>query len=256
MLRARARGRGPRTCWRICAPSTGTRRVRIARLDLTRYGRFSGQSLDFGGGRAGAPDFHVVYGLNETGQVDTAAAILDLLFGIEKHSAYGAAKGRASVPNWHAYATMRIGARLELGGGAHEVARLKRDKQQPRRRRRPAARREPSDPRLGGVDRETFHMMFSLDDETPGEGRRGDPREPRRPRAIVVLSQRRACRNWRPARSAAQKRRTRSTARRSSTGLARMKRELDALKDEREEADTLASAYAELVRQRDAAGDA
>ena len=35
-----------------------------------------------------------------------------------------------------------------------------------------------------------------------------------------------------------------------------MKRELEALKHEREEADTLAPAYAELVRQRDAARDA
>ena len=35
-----------------------------------------------------------------------------------------------------------------------------------------------------------------------------------------------------------------------------MKRELEALKHERDEADTLAPAYAELVRQRDAARDA
>ena len=42
----------------------------------------------------------------------------------------------------------------------------------------------------------------------------------------------------------------------STTELAELKRELDALKHEREEADTLAPAYAELVRQRDAARDA
>ncbi len=39
----------------------------------------------------------------------------------------------------------------------------------------------------------------------------------------------------------------------SRTELAEWKRALDALKDERDEADTLAPAYAELVRQRDAA---
>ena len=39
----------------------------------------------------------------------------------------------------------------------------------------------------------------------------------------------------------------------STTELAELKRELDALKHERDEADTLAPAYAELVRQRDAA---
>ena len=40
----------------------------------------------------------------------------------------------------------------------------------------------------------------------------------------------------------------------STTELAELKRELDALRHERDEADTLAPAYAELVRQRDAAG--
>ena len=102
--------------------------MRIARLDLTRYGKFSNYALDFGAAPSGGSDFHIVYGLNESGKSTAAAAILDLLFGIEKHSAYGAAKGRASVPNWHAYATMKIGARLELGGCVYELARLKRDK--------------------------------------------------------------------------------------------------------------------------------
>ena len=91
--------------------------MRIERLDLTRYGKFSDYRLDFGAAPPGGSDFHVVYGLNETGKSTAAAAILDLLFGIDKQSAYGAGKGRASAPNWHAYATMKIGARLELGGG-------------------------------------------------------------------------------------------------------------------------------------------
>src|SRR6202034_3575559 len=42
----------------------------------------------------------------------------------------------------------------------------------------------------------------------------------------------------------------------STTGLAELKRELEALSDERKEVDTLAPAYAEFVRQRDAARDA
>ena len=42
----------------------------------------------------------------------------------------------------------------------------------------------------------------------------------------------------------------------STSELAELKRELDALKHERDEADTLAPAYAELVRQRDIARDA
>src|SRR5208283_3821917 len=89
----------------------GWRCVRIARLDLTRYGRFSDHTIDFGAARAGASDFHIVYGLNEAGKSTAAAAILDLLFGIEKQSPYGAPEVRT---NWHAYSAMRIGARLEL----------------------------------------------------------------------------------------------------------------------------------------------
>jgi len=87
--------------------------VRIARLDLTRYGKFSDRRFDFGPAPVGGSDFHIVYGLNEAGKSTAAAAILDLLFGIEKHSAYGVGRGRAGVPNWHAYNAMRIGALLE-----------------------------------------------------------------------------------------------------------------------------------------------
>ena len=144
--------------------------MRIARLDLTRYGRFNDHQLDFGAAPPGGSDVHIVYGLNETGKSTAAAAILDLLFGIEKQSAYGAAKGRASVPNWHPYSAMRIGARLELGGRAYEVARLKRDKNS-----LVDANDRPFDEslltaELAGLDREAFHMMFSLDDESLEKG--------------------------------------------------------------------------------------
>ncbi|MGA7197818.1 AAA family ATPase, partial [Roseiarcus sp.] len=87
--------------------------MRIARLDLTRYGRFTDYALDFGAAPSNGPDFHIVYGLNEAGKSTAAAAILDLLFGVEKQSPYGAPETRS---NWHAYSAMRIGARLELAG--------------------------------------------------------------------------------------------------------------------------------------------
>ena len=139
--------------------------MRLARLDLTRYGRFSDYSLEFGAAPSKGSDFHVVYGLDESGKSTAAAAILDLLFGIEKHSAYGAAKGRASVPNWHAYNAMRIGARLEIGDRSYDVARLKRDKNS-----LVDADNRPLDEglikaELAGADREAFHLMFSLDDK-------------------------------------------------------------------------------------------
>jgi uncharacterized protein YhaN len=227
--------------------------VRIARLDLTRYGKFSDYRLDFGPAPPGGSDFHIVYGLNETGKSTAAAAILDLLFGVEKQSGYGAAKGRASVPNWHPYSAMRIGARLELGGRVYEVARLKRDKNslvdmsdRPLDESLLAAE-------LAGADREAFHMMFSLDDESLEKGgeailaSHGDLGQLlfSASAGLAEISDRleslrkKADEFYRP--------------RASTTELAELKRELDALKHERDAADTLAPAYAELVRQRDEA---
>jgi uncharacterized protein YhaN len=230
--------------------------VRIARLDLTRYGKFSDQRLDFGPAPASGSDLHIVYGLNETGKSTAAAAILDLLFGIEKQTAYGAAKGRLSLPSWHAYNAMRIGARLEFGGRDYEVARLKRDKNS-----LVDANDRPLDENmlraeLAGVDREAFHMMFSLDDESLEKGgeailaSRGDLGQLlfSASAGLAEISDRleslrkKADEFYRP--------------RASTSELAELKRELDALKHERDEADTLAPAYAELVRQRDAARDA
>jgi uncharacterized protein YhaN len=230
--------------------------VRIARLDLTRYGRFNDYQLDFGPAPLGGSDFHIVYGLNEAGKSTAAAGILDLLFGIEKQSAYGAAKGRASVPSWHPYNAMRIGARLELGERAYEVARLKRDKNS-----LVGADDRPLDEslltaELAGVDREAFHMMFSLDDESLERGgeailaSHGDLGQLlfSASAGLAEISdrldslRRKADGFYRP--------------RASTTELAELKRELDALKQEREAADTLAPAYAELVRHRDAARQA
>ena len=230
--------------------------MRIARLDLTRYGKFSDRQFDFGPAPVSGSDFHIVYGLNEAGKSTAAAAILDLLFGIEKHSAYGVGRGRAGVPNWHAYNAMRIGALLELGGRPYEVARLKRD-----RNSLVDASDRPLDEslltaELAGVDREAFHMMFSLDDESLEKGgeailaSHGDLGQLlfSASAGLADISDRleslrkRADEFYRP--------------RASTTELAELKRELEALKHERDEADTLAPAYAELVRLRDAARDA
>ncbi len=224
--------------------------MRIARLDLTRYGRFSDHTIDFGAARAGAPDFHIVYGLNEAGKSTAAAAILDLLFGIEKQSPYGAAEARA---NWHAYSAMRVGAGIEIGGRTHEIARLKRD-----RNSLVDKDNRPIDEtflrtELAGVDRGAFRTMFSLDDESLERGgeailaSRGDLGELlfQASAGLTEFSERldalreKAEKFYRP--------------RASKTELAEKKRALEALKDERDKADTLASTYAELVRRRDEA---
>ncbi len=224
--------------------------MRIARLDLARYGRFTDYKLDFGPATASGPDFHIVYGLNEAGKSTAAAAILDLLFGIEKQSAYGAPEVRT---NWHAYSAMRIGARLELRGEPHEIARLKRDKNS-----LVDADNRPLDEtfikaELAGVDRAAFRMMFSLDDESLEKGgeaileSRGDLGQLlfSASAGLAEMSGRldglrdKADSFFRP--------------RAKSSELAEKKRALEALKEEREKADTLASTYAELMRRRDEA---
>ena len=143
--------------------------MRIARLDLTRYGRFSDYKLDFGPAPANGPDFHIVYGLNEAGKSTAAAAILDLLFGIEKQSPYGAPKGRASATGTP-IAPCGSARGSSSRGGAYEVARLKRDKNS-----LVDADNRPLDEtflkaELAGVDRAAFRMMFSLDDESLEKG--------------------------------------------------------------------------------------
>ena len=60
--------------------------MRLSRLNLTRYGKFTDFCVDFGAKAPGKPDFHVIFGPNESGKTTTLTAYLDLLFGIEKNS--------------------------------------------------------------------------------------------------------------------------------------------------------------------------
>ncbi len=74
------------------------------------------------------------------------------------------------MPNWHAYNAMRIGARLELNGSAVEIARLKRDKASLVDKDNLAFDEAALRAEIGGVDRDAFRMMFSLDDESLEKG--------------------------------------------------------------------------------------
>ncbi len=135
--------------------------MRLRRLDLTRYGKFTDHSIDFGALREGEPDLHVIYGPNEAGKSTTFSALLDLLFGIGSQSAFGFL---------HPYATMRIGAALEFDGETREFARIKRPQNslldaEDRSLPEAAIRAE-----IGGIERDAYRTMFSLDDETLEKG--------------------------------------------------------------------------------------
>lgn len=127
--------------------------MRLRRLDLLRYGRFTGHSIDLPGSGC---DLHIVFGPNEAGKSTALAAIEDLLFGIQPQSSYNFV---------HDYREMRIGALLENGADSLEFRRRKGNKD---------TLLGPDDlalaggerllqPFLAGADRAFFERMFSLD---------------------------------------------------------------------------------------------
>lgn len=135
--------------------------MRLRRLDLTRYGKFTEYSIDFGGHVAGTPDLHIVYGLNEAGKSTSLSAYLDLLFGIEERTKYGFL---------HQGKAMEIGACLEFDGQEHEFKRVKqRSNSLLNEQGQPVNEALLSVP-LAGLTREAYRMMFSLDDQTLEDG--------------------------------------------------------------------------------------
>jgi uncharacterized protein YhaN len=136
--------------------------VRIQRLDLLRYGRFTDKQLSL---PVSDSDIHIVFGPNEAGKSTALSAIEDLLFGIASNSRYNFL---------HDYGSMRIGAVLENGGKTLEVRRRKGNKDTLL-----TAEEVPITggagalaPFLAGADHAFFTRMFSLDHERLRKGGR------------------------------------------------------------------------------------
>ena len=134
--------------------------MRFKRLDLTRFGCFTEYHVDFGERDATKPDFHLIYGLNESGKSTLFAAVLDLLFGIEQRSSYNFL---------HDYGSMRIGGLLEIGGEIQELVRIKRENGLLGPDEQPLAETVLTRA-LGSIDRESYTTMFSLDDDSLESG--------------------------------------------------------------------------------------
>ncbi|CAI9418905.1 hypothetical protein ANOBCDAF_04411 [Pleomorphomonas sp. T1.2MG-36] len=135
--------------------------MRLRRLDLTRYGKFTADKINFGEHVAGTPDLHIVYGLNEAGKSTSLSAYLDLLFGIEERTKYGFL---------HQGKAMEIGACLEFDGQLHEFKRVKqRSNSLLNEQGQPVNEALLSAP-LAGLTRDAYRMMFSLDDQTLEDG--------------------------------------------------------------------------------------
>ena len=87
--------------------------MRLARLDLIRFGHFTDYSLDL---PRGTPDLHLVFGPNEAGKTTAMTAVEDLLFGIPNRTPY---RFR------HDYRSLRLGAVIEARRTRLELCRRK-----------------------------------------------------------------------------------------------------------------------------------
>ena len=217
--------------------------MRLRRLDLVRYGRFTGGTLDFGAQEPGNPDLHVVYGPNEAGKSTALNAWLDLLFGIEAQSGY------AFV---HPYAAMRIGAEVETAGRVLALSRIKG--------KQATLLGEGDQPLpeavllgpLGGLDRRALREMFSLDDETLEAGgnsildSQGEVGQ-------LLFASGAGLAGFAPALAALRKTPDAFFRAPRSGALSDLKAGLGTLEDERKRLDTDASGYKRLVQARDAA---
>ncbi|TIL34005.1 AAA family ATPase [Mesorhizobium sp.] len=216
--------------------------MRINRLDLTRYGKFTDKLIDFGPTEPGRPDLHIIYGPNEAGKSTALCAFLDLLFGIESRSRYDFL---------HPYSTMRIGAALDIGGVARELVRIKKPQN---------SLLGPGDQpigehlilgELGGVGRDIYRAMFSLDDHTLEEGgesilaSKGDLGQLLFSASTGLAALSRTLVDLRSQADGLFKLRSRGSE------ISELKTRLSDLKERKEQIDTLATQYGQLVDTRD-----
>ncbi|WP_422370656.1 AAA family ATPase [Hoeflea sp.] len=212
--------------------------MRLNRLDLTRYGKFTDHVIEFPHPEGDAPDLHLVYGPNEAGKSTLFNAWLDLLFGIAPQNSYNFL---------HPYPTMQIGAAIEAEDGVSEFIRIKRPQNSLLDSSRQPVPETALISALGGLDRDSYRTMFSLDDDTLEKGgesileSRGDLGELLFSASAGLGELSRNLGEIRAETEAFYKYRARSGE------LAELKTELAALKSRRDELDTQASEHARLV---------
>ncbi|TIM45026.1 MAG: hypothetical protein E5Y55_14245 [Mesorhizobium sp.] len=131
--------------------------MRLRRLDLIRYGKFTDRTIEFGPRPNSGPDLHIVFGLNEAGKSTALSGYLDLLFGIEERSRYNFL---------HEYSAMRIGGVLEFGGEGHTFSRTKQRNNSLLNAKGQPVSEVAITAHLAGLSRDVYGTMFSLDDET------------------------------------------------------------------------------------------
>jgi len=127
--------------------------MRITRLDLLRYGKFTDISVSL---PSSAKDFHLIVGPNEAGKSTLRNAVQDLLFGIEARSRYNFL---------HPHSEMRLGALIEHGSNALDFIRTKARTKTLQTSTESLLPDNALTPFLGQIDRVFFDQMFGLDHE-------------------------------------------------------------------------------------------
>jgi uncharacterized protein YhaN len=135
--------------------------MRLNRLDLTRYGKFTDQSLSFAAPPGGSPDFHVIYGANEAGKSTLLSAWLDLLFQIPV---------RSTMNFLHPHGSMQLGAALDIDGQTHDLIRVKKRDHSLLDLQGVPQVEALLQGGLRGLDRASYAAMFSLNRQTLDDG--------------------------------------------------------------------------------------
>ena len=219
--------------------------MRLDRLGLTRYGIFTDRLIDFGEPVQGEPDLHVVYGPNESGKSTALAGFLDLLFAFEHRSPYGFG---------HGYQAMQVEADLNIGGVTRRFVRIRKRQGSLLDESGKSVSDDVIANALGGMNRETYKAMFSLDDDTLEAGgeeilkSEGDLGQLLFATGAGIVELSKTLNRLRDAVHAFHRARSRSTE------LRGLRNRLEELEREKRNLDTAASAYARLVAERDTAG--
>ena len=221
--------------------------MRLRRLGLSRYGMFTDHTINFGERIDGSPDLHIVYGPNETGKSTALGGFLDLLFGIEPRSRYRFL---------HGYKAMRIESDLEISGQTHRLVRVRKTKA--------SLLDEHGQPiadgvianALGGMDRAAYKAMFSLDDDTLEGGgdeilkSEGDLGQLLFATSAGLVELSKTLNRLRESAEKFHRGRARNTE------LYKLKAEMLQLDKEKKGLDTVASAFARFITDRDRAKSA
>lgn len=131
--------------------------MRLRRLDLTRFGHFTNHSLDLGPARAGAPDFHILYGPNEAGKTTLMEAYLRLIYGFPMRDGYGFK---------HPLNTLQVGGVLEIDGRPTDLMRVKKNANSLLDSHGDPVPETVVQACLGGIGQDDYRKLFCLDDAT------------------------------------------------------------------------------------------